>query len=111
MAEFYSARGKTNLAASVDYFCTAVLILSIFGLKRLLRQFTDQSAAQNAALLDEFRMITLALHEEAKRSESSEDSPAKNDTRPPAATLVHPATPAPPATPTTPATPLHPSRK
>ena len=48
-----------------------LLVLMLFAdsrLKRILRQFADQSVAQNAALLEEFRMIALALDEEAKRS-------------------------------------------
>ncbi len=81
----------TVIAVAVIIVLLVLMLFALFGLKRLLRKFAAESAAQNEALLEEFRKITLALHEEAKRSESSADSPAKDDARPPPATPIHPS--------------------
>ncbi len=81
----------TVILVAVIAVLLVLMLFAVSRLKRILRQFADQSAAQNAALLEEFRMITLALDEEAKRSESSANSPAKDNTRPPAATPLHPS--------------------
>ena len=83
--------GITVIILAVIFALLVLMLFAVSRLKRILRQFADQSAAQNAALLEEFRMITLALDEEAKRSESSSNSPAKGDTQSPPATKIHPS--------------------
>ncbi len=68
------------------------MLFAVLGLKRLLRRLGDESAARDEALLEEFRKITLALREEAKRSESSATSPAKDSTPPsPSGAPLHPS--------------------
>ncbi len=74
IAEFFGLMGVGVAEITVVFVAVIVallvlMLLSAFRLKRLLRQYADQSAAQNAALLDEFRMITLALREEANTKE------------------------------------------
>ena len=55
MAEFYSARGKPNLAAFVDYFCTAVLTLITAireeGVVKSMELPTDLIARNSTAVL------------------------------------------------------------
>ncbi len=81
----------TVIIFAVIMVLLVLMLFAVSRLKRILRQFADQSAAQNAALLEEFRMITLALDEEAKRSESSANSPAKDNTQSSPATPIHPS--------------------
>ena len=81
----------TVIIFAVIMVLLVLMLFAVSRLKRILHQFADQSAAQNAALLEEFRMITLALDEEAKRSQSSANSPAKDDTQSPPATTIHPS--------------------
>ena len=83
--------GITVIILAVILALLVLMLFAVSRLKRILRQFADQSAAQNAALLEEFRMITLALDEEAKRSQSSANSPTKDDTQSPPATTIHPS--------------------
>lgn len=81
----------TVIVVAVIIVLLVLMLFALFGLKRLLRQFAAESAAQNEALLEEFRKITLALHEEAERSESNTNSPAKGNTPSPPAAPLHPS--------------------
>ncbi len=81
----------TVIVVAVIIVLWVLMLFAVFGLKPLLRQLAEEPAARDEALLEEFRKITLALHEDAKRSESRANSPAKDNTRPPPVTPLHPS--------------------
>ena len=104
----------TVIFGAVIIALLVLMLLSASGHKRLLRRLADETAGQNYALLEEFRKITLALHEEAMRSESSANSPARGNAPPPPAAPVHPSeasanSPAKDDTQPSSETPIHPS--
>ena len=57
MAEFYSARGKPNPAASVDYFCTA----AYNGIRKSV--WSEINRVEKATNLDMYQTVLFGRHD------------------------------------------------